>query len=57
MAQEAGAARQRAEQEAESARRRAEEEAREVERKANLRKKPGLAAVLASHQAAKKGRN
>jgi hypothetical protein len=60
LAQEAEAARQRAEQEAESARRRAEEEAREVERRANLRKKPSLAAVLASHQAAKaakKGRN
>ncbi|MFC3127450.1 DUF6481 family protein [Pseudoroseomonas globiformis] len=53
QAQEAEAARLRAEQEAERARRRAEEEAREAERKANLRKKPGLAAVLASHQAAK----
>jgi hypothetical protein len=56
VAREAEAARQRAEREAELARRRAEEEAREAERRANLRKRPGLASVLASHQAAKAAR-
>ncbi|MCI0754995.1 hypothetical protein [Teichococcus vastitatis] len=56
VAREAEAARQRAEREAEFARQRAEEEAREAERRANLRKRPGLASVLASHQAAKAAR-
>ncbi|MCI0756362.1 DUF6481 family protein [Teichococcus vastitatis] len=56
LAREAEVARQRAEREAEIAQRRAEEEAREAERRANLRKRPGLASVLASHNAAKAAR-
>jgi len=53
---EAEAARLRAEHEAEMERQRLEREAAAAERLANARKRPGLAAVLASHQAAKAAR-